>query len=49
MAEPDPGFEAIMMEELGEDGFMEWAEAVGGSYRSVENYTLRRRPDLDVN
>jgi len=49
MAEPDPTFEAIMMQELGQDGFMEWNSELGQTYRGVESITLRLRPDLSVN
>ncbi len=48
MADPDPSFEAIMVQEMGEDGFREWATNLGLTYRGVESYTLRRRPDMDV-
>jgi hypothetical protein len=48
MADPDPSFEAIMMQEMGEEGFLEWATNLGQTYRGVESYTLRRRPDMDV-
>jgi hypothetical protein len=48
MADPDPSFDAIMIQEMGEDGFLEWATALGQTYRGVETMTLRRRPDMDV-
>lgn len=48
MAEPDPSFEAIMAQEMGADGFQKWVTNLGQTYRGVESYTLRRRPDLDV-
>ncbi len=48
MADPDPSFEAIMMQEMGQDGFLEWMTNLGQTYRGVESYTLRRRPDMDV-
>ncbi len=49
MAEPDPTFPAIMIGELGEDGFAEWLEEIGQTYRGTESYTLRLRPDLGIN
>jgi hypothetical protein len=49
MADPDPSFEAIMMQALGEEGFLEWVYELGQTYRGIESYTLRRRPDLGVN
>lgn len=49
MAEPDPSFEDIMMQAMGEDGMQEWMEDIGQTYRGVESYTLRLRPDLGVN
>ncbi len=49
MADPDPSFEAIMMQALGQEGFMEWVNESGQTYRGIESYTLRRRPDLGVN
>ncbi len=49
MAEPDPSFESIMVQALGQDGFMEWLTELGQTYRGVESYTLRVRPDLGVN
>ena len=48
MAEPDPSFGAIMVQELGEDGFREWSTNLGQTYRGEESFTLRRRPDMDV-
>jgi hypothetical protein len=49
MAQPEPSFETVMMREMGEDGFREWMESVGQTYRGTESYTLRLRPDLSVN
>jgi hypothetical protein len=49
MAEPNPTFPSIMIEELGEDGFAEWMGEIGSMYRGVEAYTLRLRPDLGAN
>jgi hypothetical protein len=49
MAEPDPSFEAIMVEALGQDGFIEWADELGQTFRGTENFVLRLRPDLGVN
>ena len=49
MAAPDPTFEAIMVQALGQDGFMEWANELGENYRGVESITRRLRPDLGVN
>jgi hypothetical protein len=49
MAEPDPTFEAIMVQALGQDGFMEWASEIGETYRGIESITLRIRPDLGIN
>lgn len=49
MAEPDPSFEAVMVQEMGQEAFMEWIADVGQMYRGVESYTLRLRPDLGVN
>jgi hypothetical protein len=48
MAEPDPSFEAIMVEAMGEDGFREWNTNFGQTFRGWESFTLRRRPDMDV-
>ena len=39
---------AYMLEAMGEDGFREWGTNLGQTYRGVESYTLRRRPDMDV-
>lgn len=49
MAEPDPSFETIMMQEMGQDAFLEWMNELGQSYRGVESITRRLRPDLGVN
>jgi len=49
MAGPNPTFEAIMVQALGQDGFMEWTNELGETYREVESITLRMRPDLGVN
>ena len=49
MAEPDPSFEAIMVQALGQEGFMEWINEIGQTYRGIKSFTLRRRPDLSVN
>ena len=49
MAEPNPTFEAIMVQALGQDGFMEWTNELGETYREVESITRRLRPDLGVN
>ena len=49
MAEPDPPFEAIMAQEMGQEGFMEWLDGFGQTYRGVESYVLRLRPDLGIN
>ncbi|MFV1987715.1 MAG: hypothetical protein ACC682_10555 [Gemmatimonadota bacterium] len=49
MAEPDPTFEAILAEEMGQEAFVAWITRVGGMYRGVESQTLRLRPDLGVN
>ena len=48
MADPDPSFEAVMMAKLGEEGFMEWMSNFGATFRGVESWTLRLRPDLSV-
>lgn len=48
MADPDPSFEAVMMAKLGEEGFMEWTNNIGVTYRGVASWTLRLRPDLSV-
>jgi hypothetical protein len=48
MADPDPSFEAIMVQEMGQDGFLEWWTNLGQTYRGTDSYTLRRRPDMDV-
>jgi hypothetical protein len=48
MADPDPSFEAVMMAKLGEEGFMEWGNNIDATYRGVESWTLRLRPDLSV-
>jgi len=48
MADPDPSFEAVMMAKLGEEGFMEWTNKFGATYRGVESWTRRLRPDLSV-
>jgi hypothetical protein len=48
MQEPEPSFEAVMMEALGQDGFMEWAGKIGESTRGTEVVTYRFRPDLSV-
>ena len=48
MAPPDPGFEAIMVQALGQDGFMEWTRELGETYRGVESIVRRLRPDLGV-
>ncbi len=48
MAEADPSFEAVMMAKLGEEGFMEWVNNVGATYRGEESWTVRLRPDLSV-
>ena len=47
MAE-DPSFEAVMMAKLGEEGFMEWMNSLAATYRGVEFWTRRLRPDLSV-
>ena len=49
MADPNPTFGAIMVQALGQDGFMEWANELGETYRGVESITRRLRPDLGVN
>ena len=48
MADPDPSFRAVMTAKLGEEGYMEWTNNIGATYRGVESYTLRLRPDLSV-
>jgi hypothetical protein len=48
MADPDPSFDAIMIQEMGEEGYLEWATNLGQTYRGTETFTLRRRPDMDV-
>ncbi|MEE8477693.1 MAG: hypothetical protein V3S19_04950 [Gemmatimonadales bacterium] len=48
MADPDPSMEAVLMAKLGQEGFMEWIKNLGATYRGVESYTLRLRPDLSV-
>jgi hypothetical protein len=49
MADPDPTFEAILIEEMGQDGFIEWITELGGMHRGTEVQTIRLRPDLGVN
>ncbi len=49
MAEPNPTFEALMAQALGEGDFMEWTSELGETYRGVESITIRLRPDLGVN
>ncbi len=49
MADPNPTFAAIMVQALGQDGFMEWTNELGETYREVESITRRVRPDLGVN
>ena len=48
MADPDPSFDAVMMAKLGEEGFAEWWKNLAATYRGVESWTRRRRPDLSV-
>jgi len=49
MAEPDPSFGAILVEEMGQEGFAEFMNGIGQTYRGVESIVLRLRPDLGVN
>lgn len=49
MAEPNPTFQAILMQALGEAEFMEWTNELGETYRGTESVTRRLRPDLGVN
>jgi len=49
MAEPDPSFASIMIEEMGQEGFEEWFGNVSECYRGVESQVLRLRPDLGIN
>ncbi len=48
MMEPDPSFEEIMMQEMGEQGFTKWLTDLGETWRGMETRTLRHRPDLSV-
>jgi hypothetical protein len=48
MQEPDPSFEAVMLQAHGQDGFMEWATKIGETLRGTEAVTYRFRPDLSV-
>ncbi len=48
MAEPDPDFATIMIQEMGQDGFGEWMSGLGETYRGVESMTVRHRPDMSV-
>jgi hypothetical protein len=48
MQEPDPAFAAIMARKLGQNEFEQWTQDVGETYRGVEIWTQRLRPDLRV-
>jgi hypothetical protein len=48
MAEPDPSFAAILIQELGEEGFAAMMSTFGETMRGAESATYRFRPDLSV-
>ncbi len=48
MAEPDPDFATIMIQDMGQEGFGEWMSGLGETYRGVESMTVRHRPDMSV-
>ena len=49
MQEPNPSFEMILAQAMGEDDFREWAASFGESIRGQETITRRLRPDLAGN
>lgn len=48
MREQDPTFASIMTEAMGQDGFAKWMNDLGQTFRGVESWTQRLRPDLGV-
>ena len=48
MAEGDPTFVSIMVGAMGQDGFETWMNNMNQTYRGIESWTQRLRPDLGV-
>ena len=49
MAEPDPSFTSILLDEMGQEEFQKWITNVSECYRGTESQVLRLRPDLGIN
>jgi hypothetical protein len=48
MADPEPGFDAVMVQQLGEAEYARLMEDMGSAMRGTESMTMRFRPDLSV-